>query len=298
MRAGCRVLPWALVVGACAHAPDGPLFFDDFHQADLATLQRDGWRVRERAGHPGVEGASWGPAGIELGETDGERVMRLVARTDGTPQGTQQAQLCHERKVLRGTYAARVRFSDAPVEGPNGDVVVQTFYAVSPLRFDFDPEYSEIDWEYLPNGGWGDTRRRLYAVSWQTVRLSPWQAHNAPTEGFASYAGWRELVMQVSAHEVRWFVDGQPFATHGGRNVPAVPMAIQFNQWFSPGALNAGVGPRRVWQQEVDWVFHVPGRLLSPAEVRAQVQRLRSAGTARVDTVPPAEPPLPSTCDF
>ena len=79
----------------------------------------------------------------------------------------------HQRKYFEGTYAARVRFTDQPVEGPDGDVVVQTFYAVSPLRFDFDPEYSELDWEYLPNGGWGDTKTRLYGVTWQTWRSSP-----------------------------------------------------------------------------------------------------------------------------
>src|SRR5207237_879853 len=72
----------------------------------------------------------------------GNRLLRLVARTDGTPQGTAHAQLCQARKFFEGTYAARVRFNDTPAVGPDGDVVVQTFYAVSPLRFDFDPEYS------------------------------------------------------------------------------------------------------------------------------------------------------------
>jgi hypothetical protein len=117
-------------------------------------------------------------------------LLRLAARTDGTPQGTSHAQVCHARKFFEGTNAARIRFSDAPVQGPDGDVVVETFYAVSPLRFDFDPEYSELDWEYLPNGGWGDKRTRLYGVTWQTVRLDRGRPTTSRTRRFArSMAG-------------------------------------------------------------------------------------------------------------
>jgi hypothetical protein len=109
-------------------------------------------------GHPGISGARWGPATLALvpdPQLPGNQLLRLRASSDGTPQGTSQAQICHARKYLEGTYAARIRFSDEPVSGDDGDVVVQTFYAVSPLKHDFDPEFSEVDWEYLPNGGWG-----------------------------------------------------------------------------------------------------------------------------------------------
>ena len=175
---------------------------------------------------------------------------------------------------------------------------MQTFYAVSPLRFDFDPEYSELDWEYLPNGGWGDPRTRLYGVTWQTVSLHPWTAYNAPLQVFRELDGWHVLVMQAGAGRTRFWLDGMQLAEHGGRNYPAVPMAISFNLWYSPGGELPGTHALRVYHQDVDWVFHAKDRLLAPADVEAAVRRLRGAGTAHVDRVPARDPPLASTCDF
>jgi len=293
----------ALLAGCAATARvDDGLFFDDFSQPNLTALERDGWVVRTQRGHPGLDGAAWDPGSIALvadPQRAGNRVLRLRASTDGTPQGTTQAQVCHARKYLEGTYAARVRFSDAPVQGPDGDVVVQTFYAVAPLKFDFDPEYSELDWEYLPNGGWGDPRTRLYGVSWQTVRIEPWLTFNQPHQEFRSMDGWHVLLMQIAEGTTRLFIDGELRAQHGGRNYPVVPMALNFNQWFSPGGLLAdAVGVRRRYEQDVDWVFHARNRVLSPAQVQAAVEALRAAGTAHTDSVPPAAPPLASPCDF
>jgi len=294
----------ALVAAALLHASLAAaqgVFFDDFSQPDSAALQRSGWAVRVKPGHPGIEGASWGPDMVTLVDDPaqrGNRLLRLTARTDGSVAGTRHAQVCQARKFFEGTYAARVRFSDAPLQGPDGDVIVQTFYAVSPLRFDFDPEYSELDWEYLPNGGWGDARTRLYGVTWQTVRLNPWTAYNQPYQGFRSMDGWHVLLMQASGGKTRWFIDGQQVDEHGGRNYPVTPMSINFNLWFSPGGLLPANTELRVYQQDVDWVLHAKDRVLSPAEVDVTVQGLRRAGTAFIDEVPAANPPLPSTCDF
>ena len=301
------VLALALLLSACAGvAPDTTssergVFFDDFSAPDVAALQRGGWAVRERRGHPGLDGAAWGSGSVALVDdpaTPGNRLLRLSASTDGNAANTTQAQVCHARKYFEGTYAARVRFSDAPVRGPDGDVVVQTFYAVAPLRFDFDPDYSELDWEYLPNGGWGDPATRLYGVSWQTVRIEPWSAHNLPHQEFRSMDGWHVLMMQVGEGKTRFYLDGVQLDQHGGRNYPAVPMSLNFNLWYSPGGLLPNVSTPRVYEQDVDWVFHARNRLLSPAEVDAAVQNLRRDGTAHTDSVPAANPALVSGCDF
>jgi len=177
-------------------------------------------------------------------------------------------------------------------------VVVQTFYAIAPLRFDFDPQYSEIDWEYLPNGGWGDVHTRLYAVSWQTARLDPWLAVNDATQAQRSVDGWHELVVQVSGGHTRWYLDGADFAQHGGRNYPVVPMSISFSIWFSPGGLLPDAGAARSYEERVDWVFHARNQVLAPAQVRERIAALRRAGVHRHDSVPAADPPLPSSCDL
>lgn len=298
---------WAAVAapgaaqGAVPSVAAAPLFFDDFSHADRKALLAAGWLLRSAAGHPGVPGAAWRETAIGLvddPQQPGNRLLRLTARTDGTPAGTVQAQLCHARKLLYGTYAARVRFSDAPVAGAAGDPVVQTFYAVAPLRHDFDPEFSEIDWEYLPHGGWGSPRTRLYAISWQTVRIDPWSAYNSAHQDFGSQAGWRTLVMQVEPGAARHFLDGRLLVEHGGRNVPVVPMGIAFNLWFSPAGLLPQSRAARVYEQDVDWVLHAPGRLLDPAQVQQEVQALRTRGVSQLDTVAAADPPLDSRCDF
>lgn len=302
MRRATRLAALALAgVFAGLPARAQGVFFDDFSHSNRDALTAAGWTLRSFAGHPGVPGAAWRTDAITLVDDParkGNRLLRLAARTDGTPEGTVQAQLCHARKLLEGTYAARVRFSDAPVQGADGDPVVQTFYAVAPLRHDFDPEFSEIDWEYLPNGGWGSDRTRLFAISWQTVRIEPWQAHNSSHQAFGSHDGWHTLVMQVAGGKARHFLDGRPLIEHGGRNVPVQPMAIAFNLWFSPAGLLPASAQPRVYEQDVDWVFHARGRVLWPSQVEAEVRALRRRGVARVDTVPAADPPLASRCDF
>lgn len=296
-----RAVPvlWALGVGVVSAAPPAGLFFDDFNHAHVDGLRHFGWALRDQSGHPGVPGATWSAKAITL-ERDGQTTwLRLAGRTDGTPEGTTQAQLCHQRKVLRGTYAARVRFGNAPLQGVAGDPVIQSFYAVAPLRHDFDPAFSEIDWEYLAQGGWGSPETRLYAITWQTVRLDPWQAHNAAHEVKRRFDGWHVLVMQVlDDGRTHWFVDGRPVATHGGRNTPVVPMAISFSLWFSPTGLLPADGTPRHWQMEVDWVFHRAGRSVTPLAVEQQVRSLRQQGRTAVDTVPAGPEPGPSACNF
>jgi len=296
----------ALASGAALAAPAATdrVFFDDFSYAASTDLAQGGWLLRSATGHPGVAGARWSAEALSVVDDpatsghSGNRLLRLTARSDGTPDGTLQAQICHQRKYLYGTYAARVRFADRPQQGADGDPVIQTFYAVSPLRHAFDPEFSEIDWEYLPNGGWGSPMTRLYGISWQTVQVEPWQQHNSAHEAFGSFDGWHVLMMQVDASQVRLFIDGKPVARHAGRNVPVVPMSINFNLWFAPAGLLPASAVPRVYAQDVDWVFHAAGRVLAPAAVATQVAAYRRAGTARVDSVAPPVPALASSCDF
>jgi len=276
------------------------IFFDDFSYSRREQLESRGWIVRSGAGWPGVPGARWDPAGVSLSRdsSGSNRVLQLTASTDGTPSNTRHVQVCHQRKYGEGTYAARVRFSDDALSGPDGDEVVETFYTISPLREPMALEYSEIDFEYLPNGGWGRDGPILFTTTWETFNPEPnWKANNVHQSKVRSYVDWHTLVVQVANGEVRYFVDGEPFATHSGDFYPESLMSMNFNVWFTRHGLAAG-GEVRQYRQEVDWVLHAARTVLTPSEVAATVSRFRKAGVAFTDTVPQAVPPLESPCNL
>lgn len=264
--------------------PPGPggVLFDDFSytgSGDPRLAQR-GWTVRGSSGGPGVPGATWSPSAVSFPGG----LLTLDSSTDGTAAGTVHTELSTTaRKFHEGTYAARVRFTDAPTTGPDGEHVVQTFFTITPLRYNLDPDYGELDFEYLPNGGWGEPGSILYATSWETYQADPWQAVNTHTAERASFAGWHDLVIQVSGGRIRYYVDGRLFADHGGEYYPETPMWIMFNQWFID--LQAATGTR-TYRQQVDWVYHAKNEVVPPADVLGRVQALRAEGTSFRDTVP------------
>src|SRR5687767_4016849 len=284
-----------------AQRANAPTLFDDFSYAHRRELARNGWIVRAVEGWPGVPGATWWPEGVTFVAADGparNRAMRMTSRTDGTPAGTRQTQVCHQRKYLEGTYAARVRFTDAPVEGQGGDQLVETFYLISPLKAPWDMDYSEVDFEYLPNGGWGINGPTLYATTWETFYPEPnWKKDNVFDTWAGSRAGWHMLVAQVSNGKVRYFVDGKQLADHGERFYPESLMSVNFNLWFIRDGM-AEVEGARSYEEDVDWVFFEQRSVLAPAEVESRVAALRRRGVKFRDTVPAPKPALVSPCNF
>ncbi|MEU8355295.1 cellulose binding domain-containing protein [Nonomuraea sp. NPDC048882] len=256
--------------------------FDDFtydNSSDPRLAQR-GWTVRSSSGGPGVPGATWSPSGVSFPGG----LLTLDSSTNGTAAGTVQTELStSSRKFREGTYAARVRFSDAPTSGPDGEHVVQTFFTITPLRYNLDPDYGELDFEYLPNGGWGEPGNILYTTSWETYQAEPWQAVNTHTEERTSFAGWHDLVIQVSGGRMKYYVDGRLFADHGDIYYPETPMWIMFNQWFID---LQGASGTRTYRQQVDYLYHSKNEVVSPSVVTSRVNALRAAGTAFKDTVP------------
>jgi hypothetical protein len=141
-----------------------------------------------------------------------------------------------------------------------------------------------MDYEYLPNGGWGSGDLTFYVTTWETVQIEPWNADNTSSSVQGSLAGWHTLVTQVSGGTVRYFVDGELIAQHGGAYYPDAPMSINFNLWFIEGGLIQAEGVRQ-YEEDIDWVFHEAGALLMPDEVMAKVNELRNAAVQFSDTV-------------
>jgi len=281
------------------------VFFDDFNYQDMSQFYANDWKVRTQTGHPGISGATWSAEGIDFhqqvkGAQNG--VVRMTSLTGGKGENTRHTQFCHERKYLEGTYAARVFFRDEPSKGPDGDEVIQTFYAISPLKAPMDKDYSETDFEYLPNGGWGaGSDAAMWSTTWETFQLEPWTKVNEYTRKPGSYAGWHTLVLTVMNDEVHYYVDGVLLSKHSDKVAPEVHMSMNFNLWFMPKGADGSAGPIdspqiREYQQDIDWVFHQAGVVLDTTDVVAKVQALRTEQVSHIDLVPAQNPPLPSPC--
>ena len=284
-----------------AAPPPEHVLFDDFSYANKAQLKKNGWIIRTEPGWPGVPGATWSEEDVSLVKDPAQpknTIIRMTSSTDGTGPNTIQTQICHQRKYLEGTYAARVRFSDDPISGPRGDQLVQSFYTISPLKAPMDLDYSELDFEYLPNGGWGIDGPTLYATTWETFSPEPnWKKDNVFKTTGGSQAGWHTLVTQVLDQKVRYFVDGKLFAEHGGNYYPEDTMSINFNLWFiRDGMVKAK--ERRQYQEDIDWVFFQAGTALMPEQVEAAVASMRRRSIKFRDTVPAKVPTLKSPCNF
>jgi archaellin len=268
--------------------PSGATLFDDFGYTSHTdpALTAHGWRVRSNSGGPGVPGAAWDPSKVTFTTEGGNSVMNLETSSAGTGSSTTHTEvLTQDMKFKNGTYAARVKFSDAPKYGPDGDHIVQTFFTINDLKAPMADDYAEYDFEYLPNGGWGEPSNILYTTSWETYNPEPWQAVNQHSESRQSFAGWHDLVVTVDDNAITYYVDGQPFGTHGSQYLPERPMSINFNQWLIDLGGQSSTTPR-AYDQRVDYVLHVKNQVLTPAQVAAKVAAYRSAGTTFVDEVP------------
>lgn len=205
-------------------------------------------------------------------------MLQLESSTDGTATGTIHAQIAQRRRFREGTYAARVLFAGVPAYGSTGDKVVQAFYTITPLSDDLDPNYGELDFEYLPNGGWGEPDQVLFATSWET------QASNTSTTVRGDFAGWHRLLLQVADNRIRYFVDGRLVAEHREPYYPETDMSINFNQWFIPAGLLSSSKPR-AYRQQIDYVYFSANRLLTTDEVDAEVRRYRADAVTHVDSL-------------
>jgi hypothetical protein len=294
----CAVTLIIVAVISSTAAPPAAILFEDFNYTTKEQLKKNGWIIRTEAGWPGVPGATWSEDGVSLHKDDGVQFLRMTSSTEGSGATTTQTQICQQRKFFEGTYAARVRFTDAAVSGPGGDQIVESFYTIAPLKAPMDPDYSELDYEYLPNGGWGIDGPTLYATTWETFSPEPnWKKDNVFKTTNGSQAGWHTLITQVMNKKVSYFVDGNLFAEHGDQYYPEDTMSINFNLWFIRDGMTKST-EKRQYQEDIDWVFFQANTALTPQQVEAEVAKLRRSSRGFRDTVPPKVPALVSPCNF
>jgi len=267
-------------------------FFDDFNYSSRTDPNFTGHdcSVRTSAGGPGVGGATCAASNVSFPVVDGQKSLQLRASTNGTPGGTTHAQVQQNReRFFAGTYATRFKFSDTPVSGGDGDIVNQTFYAISPLDYDWEPTYSELDFsEYLPNGGWGETGPTDFVTSWNTYQVEPFDGWRKTDAMRRSFNGWHTLVTTVADGHVKYYIDGGLVGDHTvddqGHNVyPRRPMTLNYNQWFID--LTGHPGGTNVWAQSADWGYYAKDEVLTPAAATARVNEYRFAGTTHADTI-------------
>ncbi|WBP86126.1 glycoside hydrolase family 16 protein [Kitasatospora cathayae] len=269
---------------ATPSAPAGPpgVLFDGFRYTgpEDPNLTAHGWEVRTDGGGPGVKD-TWTKSGVSFpsgGDAQGGQAMQLQLTTDGTSKNTKQVEMGRsEGEFLNGTVAARVWFSDKPATGHNGDHINECFYTISPSHT--STKYSELDYEYMPNGGWGSAGPRLDTTSWRSS--TPGDRDTTGTK--KSLTGWHTLMITADNKAVTYSVDGKAVFTSDSRSYPREKLSIRFSSWLID--LPTTVTGPRTWDMKVNWVYYQADKNVPQAEVEKAVAGFYSAGTPFLNTV-------------
>jgi hypothetical protein len=264
---------------AAAPKADG-LIFDDFSYSGGSdpSLAAHGWQVRTDPGGPGIN-STWKAGGVsfpKVASAQGGHAMQLQLTSDGTASGTRQSELRSAEPLFQdGTYAARVYFTDGPAVGRNGDHFVEAFYAISPPK-DGAP-YSELDYEYLPNGGWGSKRPELDTTSWRTSK----QGDRVYHPSYARLHGWHTVMVTSQSGKVSYYLDGAkvfsssaPYALHG-------PVGVAFSTWM----IDLPFAGQRTWNMQVNWFYYQAGKVQAPGAADQAVKGYYADSTHFVDTL-------------
>ncbi|SCG59538.1 cellulose binding domain-containing protein [Micromonospora coxensis] len=258
--------------------PSGTLF-DNFHYTDITdpAVTANGWQARTDGGGPGIAD-TWSADAVSFPanrKAKGGQVLQLQVSTDGTRQGTRQAELIGvDNTFLTGTIAARVRFADEPTDGRNGDHIIESFCTISPEST--SGPYSELDFEYQPNGGWGAPGPKLDTTSWRSAK----EGDRTTRALKRSLVGWHTLMITAVDGRVSYSIDGREVFRSGGETFPRAPMRIHLNAWL----IDLPFAGDRTWNMQVNWVYSVSGKAVSVKEVQRAVDGFYRDGINYVNT--------------
>ncbi|MFJ4983405.1 cellulose binding domain-containing protein [Streptomyces sp. NPDC088732] len=264
---------------AARPAPPSGIVFDDFHYSGPhdPALHAHGWLVRTSEGGPGIRN-TWSADGVSFPadkDSLSGQVLQLRASTDGTRQGTTQAEVhTTGMKMVTGTFAARIHFTDRPTSGGNGDHINESFYMISPHH---RARYSELDNEYQPNGGWGAPGPRLDTTTWRSAADGD-RVTRATTAGLG---GWHTMITTAANGVVTYSIDGKVLFRTSGAYYPTEAMSVNFNTWF----VDLPFTGKRTWDMQVAWFYHKAGQAQSLSQVQKAVSGLAGSGTSWVNTL-------------
>lgn len=209
---------------------------------------------------------------VSFVKTEGKQVMRLKTVTRGTDDTTEQSQVVGRQMHGWGTYAALMRFDDSAVCGKGGDRPVQAFYLSSPEK-DEPRLFSEVDFEYLPHGGWGNYKTpKLHLTSWDAFGNGVRKVTNTPLDG--SFHGWHLLVVNSTPDEVKMSVDGKTLASYKKPYTQDSQMRLAWRlRTLTQGRVESS--ELRCYQMDVAWALFAGNKYLNSDEVKELV-KLRS----------------------
>lgn len=290
-----------------AAAQTEQILFDDFSYTNTTQLANNGWRLRTWEGGPGLANGTWSTNNIVFVNDPAaptNKFMRLKASTNvngsnivnnrATVGGVSQAEVARVEQIYKnGTWATRMYFNDAPSTGPDGDTVIETFFGLTDYIEGAEP-YSEIDFEYLPNGGWW-TGSAVPSMWSGTYRIVDWadESNHGVTRTQGSLQGWHTLVMQVQDGHIAFYIDGAYQTSFSGAVAPDHPMYLMFQLWISNDCFDAACNKRgyvnsnsyREYFEDVDWVYFERNNVVPATEIPRKVANLRAAGTSYIQTV-------------
>ncbi|GAB1645881.1 cellulose binding domain-containing protein [Krasilnikovia sp. MM14-A1259] len=255
------------------------VMFDNFHYTGPSdpALAANGWKSRTEGGGPGILG-SWSPDAISFPADEtamGGQALQLRTSTDGTKRGTRQAELLSTGDVFsEGTLAARIYINDKPGDGRNGDHINETFCAISSSPS--SPKYSELDFEYQPNGGWGAKGPKLDLTSWRSAK----QGDRATRAVVGNLQGWHIVMLTVDKGAVTYSVDGRKVFSSSGKTYPRELMRVQFSTWL----VDLPFAGKRTWDMRVNWIYSKAKEAMSLADVEKSVKDLYAGGVNNAHT--------------
>lgn len=273
-------------------------FFDDFDYSSYSDngLTNMGWEIIDK-GSGSPNDANYRKENVTFAEDpylNGNKFMILTSKTSNTAGSMELARIQSKTIFLQGTYAARVYFDDNPNKYKDGNV--ETFYTINKLKYDFDPDYSECDFEYLPYDVWGVNpgHQTMYLTTWETYQANPFVKDRAYSTVKSSFSGWHTLLLQATnGKTVKYYIDGKLICEHDkstlGHNVyPETSMQIAFANWIFLGDNNIGLGTSpatRDCNMKVDWVYHAKDTELNTAQVEYLVNDFRKNSIQRLNTM-------------